>query len=279
MEDFILSNGVRMPKIGYGTYLVEDDAGVSVVKAALDAGYRHIDTAAFYGNEEQVGQALAASGLPRGELFVTTKVWRDALGYDRTMRSFEASMQRLGLEQLDLLLLHWPTREPGDPESPALCLESWRACIELYHAGRVRAIGVSNFLPHHLLPLLETEVSPMVNQIEFHPGYTQQATVDFCQAHNIQMAAWSPLGRARMLADPLLTELAGRYGKTPAQICIRFALECGVCPLPKSSSPERMRQNREVFDFALSPADFWRIASLPPVGWSGLHPDRPRAAL
>ena len=136
MEDFILSNGVRMPKIGYGTYLVKDDAGVSVVKAALDAGYRHIDTAAFYGNEEQVGQALAASGLPRGELFVTTKVWRDALGYDRTMRSFEASMQRLGLEQLDLLLLHWPTREPGDPESPALCLESWRACIELYRAGR-----------------------------------------------------------------------------------------------------------------------------------------------
>lgn len=277
MEYFTLKNGVSMPAIGFGTYKATDGDDRAVLDAARRAGYRHFDTAAFYGNEAEVGAALAASGLPRSDLFVTTKVWREDLGYDAALRSFEASSQRLGLEVIDLLLIHWPTRTPGDPDSPALCRETWRALEALYRAGRVRAIGVSNFLPHHLMHLMETaEIAPMVDQLEFHPGYPQLAALQFCQAHDIRVTAWSPLGRARMLTDPTLTEMAARYGKSPAQLCLRFALDCGVCPLPKSVSPDRIAQNLAVFDFHLSPEDLSRLACLPQIGWSGEHPDRPR---
>lgn len=280
MEDFILQNGVRMPKIGFGTYkAVQGEGGRATFEAALQAGYRHFDTAAFYGNEALLGEALAASGLPREDLFVTTKVWKDSMGYAPALRSFEASAARLGLDVIDLLLIHWPRRAPDDADWRACCLDTWRAFERLYREGRVRALGVSNFLPHHLRPLLEeTEIPPQIDQIEFHPGYPQRTVLDFCKANCVQVAAWSPLGRTRMLDEPALTEMAARYGKSPAQICVRFALDYDVAPLPKSSSPARMAENLDVFDFTLSQDDRSILMTLPQLGWSGEHPDRPRAA-
>lgn len=251
MENFTLSNGVSIPAVGYGTYLADCDSA-AVVENALRAGYRHFDTASFYGNEAE-------------------------LGYRQALDAFERSLEKLGTDYLDLYLIHWPRPDDLSAEWAELDRGTWRALEELYHAGRVRAIGVSNFLPHHLRSLMETaEVAPMVNQIEFHPGYPQTWNVEFCKAHGILPEAWSPLGRTRVLDDPFLRELAAGYGKSVAQLCLRFALQRGVLPLPKSSAPERMAANLDIFDFTISDADMDRILTLPQFGWSGLHPDFPK---
>ncbi len=271
-KGFILENGVEIPFIGYGTYLVTEN-GEKTISDALEAGYRHLDTARRYGNEKEVGSAVKHSGLPRREIFLTSKVWKENLGYDNTMRSFEASLKDLDVNYLDLFLIHWPLPHP-QADWRKLDVESWRALERLYQEGAVRAIGVSNFLPHHLLHLFQhAETLPMVNQLEYHPGYIQQATVSFCQSHGLQVEAWSPLGRASVLQEPLLLELAEKYGKSTAQICLRFALQNNVLPLPKSASPVRMKQNLDVFDFELSQEDMYRLMTLPETGWSGLHPD------
>ena len=276
MEKFTLSNGVEVPAVGYGTYLTsEKDDGT--VAAALAAGYRHFDTASFYGTEQALGDALKASGVPREELFLTSKLWKDEMGYENALAAFERSLQKLGSDYLDLYLIHWPRTDDLTAEWRQLDRDTWRALEELYRAGRVRAIGVSNFLPHHLRSLMKTaEVMPMVNQIEFHPGYPQTYTVEFCKAHGILPEAWSPLGRTRVLQDERLAGIAAKYGKSVAQLCVRFALQCGVAPLPKSSSPARMQANLDVFDFVISDEDMDRILTLPQFGWSGLHPDYPR---
>ena len=277
MEKFTLSNGVEIPAVGYGTYLTsEKDDGT--VAAALAAGYRHFDTASFYGTEQALGDALKAAGVPREELFLTSKLWKDEMGYENALAAFERSLQKLGTDYLDLYLIHWPRTDDLTAEWRQLDRDTWRALEELYRAGRVRAIGVSNFLPHHLRSLMKTaEVMPMVNQIEFHPGYPQTYTVEFCKAHGILPEAWSPLGRTRVLQDERLAGIAAKYGKSVAQLCVRFALQCGVAPLPKSSSPARMQANLDVFDFVISDEDMDRILTLPQFGWSGLHPDYPKA--
>ena len=277
MEKFTLSNGVEIPAVGYGTYLTsEKDDGT--VAAALAAGYRHFDTASFYGTEQALGDALKAAGVPREELFLTSKLWKDEMGYENALAAFERSLQKLGTDYLDLYLIHWPRTDDLTAEWRQLDRDTWRALEELYRAGRVRAIGVSNFLPHHLRSLMKTsEVMPMVNQIEFHPGYPQTYTVEFCKAHGILPEAWSPLGRTRVLQDERLAGIAAKYSKTVAQLCVRFALQCGVVPLPKSSSPARMQANLDVFDFVISDEDMDRILTLPQFGWSGLHPDYPKA--
>ena len=277
MEKFTLSNGVEIPAVGYGTYLTsEKDDGT--VAAALEAGYRHFDTASFYGTEQALGDALKAAGVPREELFLTSKLWKDEMGYENALAAFERSLQKLGTDYLDLYLIHWPRTDDLTAEWRQLDHDTWRALEELYRAGRVRAIGVSNFLPHHLRNLMETaEIAPMVNQIEFHPGYPQTWNVEFCKAHGILPEAWSPLGRTRVLQDERLAGIAAKYGKTVAQLCVRFALQCGVVPLPKSSSPARMQANLDVFDFVISDEDMDRILTLPQFGWSGLHPDYPKA--
>ena len=277
MEKFTLSNGVEIPAVGYGTYLTsEKDDGT--VAAALAAGYRHFDTASFYGTEQALGDALKASGVPREELFLTSKLWKDEMGYENALAAFERSLQKLGTDYLDLYLIHWPRPDDLTAEWRQLDRDTWRALEDLYRAGRVRAIGVSNFLPHHLRSLMKTaEVMPMVNQIEFHPGYPQTYTVEFCKAHGILPEAWSPLGRTRVLQDERLAGIAAKYGKSVAQLCVRFALQCGVAPLPKSSSPARMQANLDVFDFVISDEDMDRILTLPQFGWSGLHPDYPKA--
>lgn len=277
MEKFTLSNGVEIPAVGYGTYLTsEKDDGT--VAAALAAGYRHFDTASFYGTEQALGDALKAAGVPREELFLTSKLWKDEMGYENALAAFERSLQKLGTDYLDLYLIHWPRTDDLTAEWRQLDRDTWRALEELYRAGRVRAIGVSNFLPHHLRNLMKTaEIAPMVNQIEFHPGYPQTWNVEFCKAHGILPEAWSPLGRTRVLQDERLAGIAAKYGKTVAQLCVRFALQCGVAPLPKSSSPARMKANLDVFDFVISDEDMDRILTLPQFGWSGLHPDYPKA--
>lgn len=272
---FILANGVEIPAVGFGTFRVKEGNGEQIISDAIAQGYRHLDTAAFYFNEEEVGNAVRKSGIPREEFFITSKVWRDNLGYEETHKAFEESLKKLHMDYLDLYLMHWPRPTDLSAEWKNLDVETWKAMEELYRAGKVRAIGVSNFLPHHLNNLMDrTGIIPLVNQLEFHPGYIQKAAVDFCQRLGIRVEAWAPLGRAKVFEDPLLTELAEKYHVSMAQICVRFALQCGVLPLPKSSSPERMKQNLDVFGFEIEDDDMHRLMTLPQIGWTGHHPDR-----
>ena len=269
-KGFVLENDVELPFVGYGTYKVTDE---KIILDALDAGYRHLDTARMYKNEKMIGNAIKNSGLHRTELFLTSKVWKGDLGYDNTLRSFEATIEDLGVNYLDMFLIHWPQSAPGADWKPVLT-ETWKAMERIYKDCGARAIGVSNHLPHHLMHILkDCNVRPMVNQLEFHPGYTQAATVNFCQNQNILVEAWSPMGRARMLDDPLILELAEKYNRTPAQICLRFCLQNNILPLPKSSSPERMKQNLEIFDFDMELEDIFRLMTMPEAGWSGQHPE------
>lgn len=269
-KGFVLENNVELPFLGFGTYLVKDE---KIILDALEAGYRHLDTARRYENEKMIGNAIKQSGIQRRELFLTSKVWKTDLGYDNTLRSFEASLSDLGVQYLDMFLVHWPQSAPDADWKPVLT-ETWKAMERLYDEGAVSAIGVCNHLPQHLMHILkDCTIRPMVNQLEFHPGYSQSATTNFCLNQGIQLEAWSPLGRGKMLEDPLILELAKKYGKTPAQICLRFCLQNNVLPLPKSSSPERMKQNLDIFDFDLSLEDVYRLITMPETGWSGIHPE------
>lgn len=273
-EFYTLSNGVVIPCPGFGTWrMKEGPETAAAVKTALDLGYRHIDTAAYYRNETSVGQGLRESGLAREEVFLTSKVWNTDRGYDTTLRAFDRTLAALGTDYLDLYLIHWPAAANRFPDWQEINRQTWRALCKVYREGRVRAIGVSNFLPHHLAPLLEEETAPMVDQIECNPGWQQRELIAFCQAHGILVEAWSPLGQGRVLGHPLLAQLGEKYGKSPAQICLRWCLEQGPLPLPKSNTPARVRENREIFDFALAPEDLAAIAALPPFGTSGHDPD------
>ena len=279
MKYFKLVNDVVIPQIGFGTYKSTGDDDSSVIEMALEAGYTLFDTASFYQNEHIIAQAVERTETDRETLFLQTKIWKEDMGYDRTMASFEKSLNALNTDYLDLLLIHWPAsaEEPDWKERNA---GTWKAMEKIYREKSVRAIGVCNFLPHHLYHLMqETDIRPMVNQIEFHPGYLQKATVDFCMDHEILVQAWSPIGRARILEEKLLQNLAAKYNKSAAQICIRFALQCNVLPLPKSANAVRMEQNLDVFDFELEADDMSRLLTLPQLGWSGEHPDRPRVQI
>lgn len=275
MTDTItLRDGVKIPCLGFGTYLTPPgETTLESVSTALRLGYRHVDTAAFYKNEADVGAALRASGVKREEVFVCTKLWNADRGYDKTLAAFERSMQALGLDYLDLYLIHWPASPSQSDDWEKINLGTWRAMTELCRAGRIRSIGVSNFKPHHLRALMETELPPTVNQIEFHPGFLQNETVKFCQENNILVEAWSPLARGYVLNHETLLTLAGKYGKTPAQLCVRWCLQHGALPLPKSVTPSRIDENRKVFDFVLSDEDMARIDAIPWCGGSGKDPD------
>lgn len=253
-----LHNGVKMPWLGLGVFKVEDGAEVvHSVKAALEAGYRSIDTAAIYGNEEGVGKAIAESAVPREELFITTKVWNSNHGYEATLAAFDESMEKLGLDYLDLYLIHWPLPSQGK------FVETWKALEQLYKDGRVRAIGVSNFKVHHLEELIaDCEVVPMVNQVEYHPRFNQRELHDFCKKHGIQLEAWSPLMQGGLLDEPTLVEIAKKYNKSTAQIIIRWDIQTGVVTIPKSVKPHRIAENADVFDFELSSEDMDKINAL-----------------
>jgi diketogulonate reductase-like aldo/keto reductase len=272
-DTFILHNGVKIPCIGYGTWLTANEQAADAVKTAIKLGYRHVDTAAKYENEEGVGAGILASGVAREEIFVTSKVWNDNRGYDKTMKSFEKTLADLGLDYLDLFLIHWPASPLQYEDYNAVNLSTWRAMVELYRAGKIRAIGVSNFLPHHLDVLAESEIVPMVNQIEFHPGQMQTETLEYCRRHNILVEAWGPLGRGKMLGNPTLVAIARKYRKTVAQLCIRWCLQNGVLPLPKSVTPARIAENADVFDFVISDEDMQTINDMEYFGGSGHNPD------
>ena len=242
-----LNNGVQIPQVGLGVWqAARGDVTQGAVRAALELGYRHVDTAKDYGNEREVGEAVRDSGLPREEVFVTTKLWNDDQGYDATFRAFEQSSKRLGLEYIDLYLLHWPVAGKR--------LDSWQALEELYAQKRVRAIGVSNFLVPHLEELLaQAQVVPQVNQIELTPFLQRRETLAFCKQHNIVVEAYSPLTRGQKFNDPTLRRVAHEVGRSPAQVLLRWGIQKGVVVLPKSVARERIAQNAALFDFELNP--------------------------
>ncbi|MFE6049125.1 aldo/keto reductase [Kitasatospora sp. NPDC056446] len=264
-----LNNGVEIPQLGFGVFQVPDDETTAAVTAALEAGYRSIDTAAIYGNEAGVGRALAASGIAREELFVTTKLWNADQGYDATLRAFDTSLAKLGLDYLDLYLIHWPA--PANDRYP----DSWKAIEHLASEGRIRAAGVSNFQPAHLRRLMDNSLLvPAVNQIELHPGLQQAEPRAFHAEHGIATEAWSPLAQGAVLDDPAITAIAERTGKSPAQIVLRWHLQLGNIVIPKSVTPARIRQNLDVLDFALTPEDMAAIATTDRDLRTGPHPDQ-----
>jgi diketogulonate reductase-like aldo/keto reductase len=251
-----LNNGVEIPRVGLGVYQARrGDETRQAVLHALQAGYRHVDTARIYGNERDVGEALRASGLRREDVFITTKLWNQDQGHDSTLRACERSLRELGLEYVDLYLIHWPV--------PSLRLDSWRAMEKLLADGRCRAIGVSNFLERHLDELMaHSKVVPAVNQVELSPYLSQESLRAYCQRHGIVVEAYSPLTRGQRLGDPRLLEVARRHGKTAAQVLIRWCLQHGLVVLPKSVQPDRLRENAAVFDFDLSPSDMRTLDGL-----------------
>lgn len=279
-DTYTLNNGVKIPCVAFGTYKAAQGDNVEILKTAIGSGYRYFDTASFYGTEVYLGQAIKESGIPREEFFITSKMWKDEMGYEGAKEAFVRSLKNLGTEYLDLYLIHWPLPEPDCETWKDLDTETWRALEELYEEGKVKAIGLSNFLPHHIENLLENcRIRPMVDQLEFHPGYNQAAAVRYCKEHEIQVQAWSPIGRGRVLEDEIIVKMALKYGVSPAQICLRYALQRDVIPLPKSSSAERMRQNQDLFSFEISREDMYRIDTMPQTGWSGEHPDRERVKI
>lgn len=256
-----------MPWLGLGVYKVEEGHEVvSSVKTALELGYRSIDTASFYENEEGVGKAIRESGMKREDLFITTKVWNNEQGYENTLEAFDRSLHKLGLEYIDLYLVHWPV--------PGKFVETYKALEHLYEQGKVRAIGVSNFLIHHLEELRkEANILPMVNQVEFHPQLFQKDLLQYCKDNHIQLEAWGPLARGNYLDDPVLNELGKKYNKTPAQIILRWDYQHGVVTIPKSIKKHRQEENAAIFDFELTAEEMEQINRLNVNKRTGKHPD------
>lgn len=263
-DTYELSNKVKIPCIGFGTWQTPDgDVAISSVEEALKAGYRHIDTAAVYGNEESVGIAIKNSKITREDIFVTSKVWNTDQGYESTLKAFDESLKKLDLEYLDLYLIHWPVPKIFKDNWEKISIETWRAFEKLYKDGKVRAIGVSNFKAHHIQNLIDNcEIVPMVNQIQLHPGLNQGETVKYCKENNILIEAYSPLGTGNIFDINDLDHLAEKYNKTVAQISLRWSLQKGNLPLPKSVTPSRILENTKIFDFELDEEDIKFIDNL-----------------
>ena len=264
---FKLHNGVAMPYLGLGTYQSDNDQEVvDAVSYALEVGYRHIDTASAYGNEVGVGKGIKESGLTREDLFIVSKVWNTEQGYESTLKAFEGSLNRLDLDYLDLYLVHWPVAGKYK--------DTWRALEKLYHEKRVRAIGVSNFMQHHLEDLLKnSEIIPMVDQMEFHPYVVQQNLVDYCKSKGIQYEAWSPFMQGKLFQLDICKQMSEKYNKTPAQVILRWNLQKGVVTIPKSVKKDRIKANADIFDFVLSSSDVAYLDSLDRGERIGPDPD------
>ncbi|KGX92747.1 glyoxal reductase [Pontibacillus halophilus JSM 076056 = DSM 19796] len=271
VQSITLNNGLQMPEVGYGVFRVDEGAELEeAVKKAIEIGYRSIDTAAIYGNERSVGngikKAIDAGLVTRDELFVTSKVWNDGLSYDETIAAYEESLEKLGLDYLDLYLIHWPGEDKWQ--------QPWKALEQLYKDGRMKSIGVSNFQVHHLESLLEdAEIVPVINQVEFHPKLTQNEVRAFCEKHNIQVEAWSPLMNADLLSNDTIQEIAEQVGKTPAQVILRYDLQNGVITIPKSMTESRIKENIELYDFELNEEQLDKLDALNEDARSGPHPD------
>ncbi len=268
-EKIKLNNGRYIPSIGFGTSLVTGDECIRIIETAIDVGYKHIDTASAYKNEVEIGKAIKQSKVDRKELFVTSKVWKDSMGYDNTLRSFENSLKNLDLEYIDLFLIHWPKNNDEQ-----LNIDTWRALEKLYKQGKVKSIGVSNFLKQHLEIILNNcEIVPTVNQIEFHPGLIRKETIEFCKKNNIVLEAWAPLGKGKMLDNEILESIAQKYNKSVAQLCLKWCLQNEVIPVPKSGNKERMKQNLDLFDFEITKDDMNIINNMEFFAGSDMHPE------
>lgn len=277
-----LYNGISIPSIGFGTWQIPPFSTAKCVRNAVKAGYGNFDTAEGYMNEKGLGdglrQAMEETGVKREELFVSTKVWNSHRGYDKTMQAFEAPMKKLGLEYLDLYLIHWPAVSRWHDDWRQINRSTWRAFEQLYREGRIKAIGVSNFLAHHVQALTEdSEIKPMVNQIEYHPGFGQAESAAYCQQNGIVVEAWSPLGSGDVLRNQELNRVAAKHGKTPAQVSLRWLMQKGIVPLPKSTHKARMVENISVFDFSLDDEDMTVIDAIPYCGGMMFDPDNARS--
>jgi 2,5-diketo-D-gluconate reductase A len=269
VPDLTLNNGIKIPQLGFGTFQIPPEQTTAATLVALEAGYRHIDTAEGYGNEKEVGQAVRESGVDRDEVFVTSKLVNSAHAYDDALRAFDRTLEDVGLDYLDLFLIHWPLPGVGD------FAETWAAMEEMYRSGRVKAIGVSNFQPHHLRRLAEKSVIvPAVNQIEIHPYFTQDDVRAFNAEHGIATEAWSPIAKGKVLDDPVVTGIAERLGRTPAQVTLRWHLQRGDIVFPKSVTRERVEENIALFDFELSEVDMADVSALNRGERIGFDPDR-----
>lgn len=272
-----LNNGITIPAVGYGTFRMPADVTEKAVATAIKVGYRHIDTAAVYGNEEGVGKGIKDSGVDRKNLFVTSKLWNTNRGYDSTKKAFQETLDRLQLDYLDLYLIHWPANKKqfGD-KAAQINADTWRAMEDLYKAGKIRAIGVSNFMPHHIDELLKTAtVKPAIDQIEVHPGWPHHDEIKYLQDHDITVEAWAPLGGqgAKVMSNATMKKIADKHGKSTAQVSLRWIIQQGVVPLPKSVHENRMKQNQDIFDFILSDDEMKEISQLPNLGGQCADPD------
>lgn len=279
MKEIVLNDGNKIPIIGFGTYKSVKEDGVLAIKNALTKGYRLIDTAARYNNEEEVGKGIAEGGVDRKEIIVTTKLWRDNLGYKETKEAFELSLKKLGLTYIDLYLIHWPANAKNYSNWQKANADSWRAMEELQAEGRIKSIGVSNFWEEHLETLFQTaNIIPAVNQIEFHPGYWQPELTAFCKENGITVESWSPLARGKILGNDVLNAIAEKHNRSVSQICLRWVIQHGVVMIPKSTTLQRIEENISIFDFALSEEEMQQIDELPEMGFSGelpnIWPDR-----
>nr|WP_291123524.1 aldo/keto reductase [Flavobacterium sp. UBA6046] len=275
----MLNNGNKIPIVGFGTYKSKEQEGIESVRCALSNGYRLIDTAAIYGNEEVVGKGIKASGVSREDLFITTKLWRESLGYQSTKKEFEKSLNRLNLDYIDLYLIHWPANAKNYVNWQKTNSDTWRAMEELQAEGKIKSIGVSNFFEEHLEALFQTaNLIPSINQIEFHPGYWQQELVEYCKRQNIVVESWSPLARGKVFGNEVLEAISNKHNKSVSQVCLRWIIQHDVIVIPKSTSPKRIEENINLFDFELSTEEMELINNLPEMGFSGelpnIWPDR-----
>ena len=273
MLHFTLNNGLQIPAVGFGTYKASQEA----MTLAVQAGYKYFDTASFYGNESVLGRVLAQSRIPRNEIFIASKVWKDDLGYQNVIDSLNRTLEDLQTSYVDVYMIHWPRPNLERTDWKELDLETWRAMELLHRQGKIRALGLSNFLPYHAENIINNcEILPSVAQLEFHAGHTQTFALNYYRSHNILLQAWSPIGRGRVLDDVLIQELAAKYGVSPVQVCLAFCLHEKVMPLPKASTLERLHENMAAQNITLDREDVMRIENMPPVGWGGEHPDRMR---
>jgi diketogulonate reductase-like aldo/keto reductase len=274
MEKILLNDGNEIPLVGFGTYKSTEQEGIDSVKSALSQGYSLLDTATIYGNEKAVGKGIKESGVAREDVYITTKLWRENLGYESAKIEFQKSLERLGVNYIDLYLIHWPANAKNYDNWQKANADSWRAMEELQAEGKIKSIGVSNFFEEHLESLMQTaKIKPAVNQIEFHPGYWQSELVTYCKQKNITIESWSPLARGKVFENETLIEIAKNHNKSVSQICLRWIIQHDVIVIPKSSTPERIKENIDLFGFELSSEEMEQINNLPKMGFSGELPN------
>jgi diketogulonate reductase-like aldo/keto reductase len=274
MNDIMLNDGHKIPVIGFGTFRATEQEGIQSVTNALANGYRLIDTAAKYDNEKAVGKGIKASAIPRDRLVITTKLWRENLGYEQAKSGFEVSLKKLGLDYIDLYLIHWPANAKNYANWQKTNADTWRAMEALQAEGKIKSIGVSNFFQHHLEALfLTANIMPAVNQIEFHPGYWQPELSAYCKMQGIAVESWSPLARGKIFGNEILESIAHKHNKSVSQVCLRWVIQLGVIAIPKSTTPKRIEENINLFDFELTEEDMQQINNLPEMGFSGELPD------